>query len=86
MEYKKTYIYFTNAFTLFLTESIDGLKTKTNSATEKLHKFRVAARFTGQVIKAGFKFYFSHPFETAERNKSFKEFCDELFKTLNKGL
>jgi hypothetical protein len=88
MEYrcKKAIIYFENAFTLFLTESIDNLKTTTNTATEKLRKFRIAARFTAHVIKAGFKFYFIHDCERTERDKSFQEFCDELYKTLDKGL
>jgi hypothetical protein len=86
MDYKKTLIYFQNSFTLFLTESIDNLKTQTNTAAEKLRKFRVAARFSGRVIKAGFRFYFAHPCEQSERDESYRAFCEELFKTLGKGL
>ena len=85
-KYKKAIIYFENAFTLFLVDTIDNLKTKTNTAAEKLRKFRVTARFTGRVIKAGFRFYFAHSCELAERDESYRAFCKELFKTLGKGL
>jgi hypothetical protein len=69
---KKEYIYFQNAFSLFLVKSVS--------------RIRIAANLTATAIKIGFKFAYVYPCEKAERDKCYAEFCDQLFKSLNKGI
>jgi hypothetical protein len=72
MEIKKSFIYFKNAFSLFLVEHMDRIK--------------IAANLTGTAIKAGFKFAYAYPFERDKRDEAYKEFCSTLQKNLEKGI
>lgn len=72
MEFKKEISYLTTSFSLFI--------------VRHLGRMAIAANITAKAIKAGFKFAYAYPFEKTERDKCYKQFCDVLFKSLNRGI